>query len=113
MEMSDSEPINKRSIILWSIGLSILIVALTAVTFILIFPGNPGFTLDEFPKQGNHCLTDLESYVEIQNPKADRGWIHYGNATDIMNHLDTYCNSEFDIDVSKDKSYDFGKFLEI
>ncbi len=92
--MSNEEKTPVRSIILWSIGLSILIISLTAVTFILMFPGNQDFTIDEFSLTGNDCLTDMATYIEIKNRDDDRGWIHYGNSTDIMNHLNIYCNPE-------------------
>jgi hypothetical protein len=91
--------------ILWSIGLSILIIAGIIVTFYLMFYTEvqvdirsadefnreiPGLNLD-FPTTGNHCNSDYFTYAEIQNPNVDAGWIHYGNQTDIENFMMKYC----------------------
>lgn len=115
--MSNEEKPQIRSIIFWSIGLSILVVALTAITFLMLFPTElpyatiksesdfdriiPGLNA-EFPTTGNHCTSDYKSYAEIQNPEADAGWIHYGNETDISEFMQKYCGmSPEDIEFMK------------
>jgi hypothetical protein len=114
--VSSDESSTKRQIILWSIGLSILIIALTTITFILMFPAElevtakseedfnkdiPGLNTP-FPTTGNHCSSDYRTYAEIQNPDANNGtgagWIHYadpiGNQTDIEAFLMKYCGMD-------------------
>lgn len=123
------ENYNIRQIIFWAIGLSILVVALIAFTFFMMYPSDGviqktpgGFRIYDWPITGNDCLTDLSTYVEIKNRDLDQGWIHYadppGNSTDIMNHLDTYCSAD-GYDIQKEKmedlrnQFDFLDMLEI
>jgi|APSaa5957512535_1039671.scaffolds.fasta_scaffold00325_26 hypothetical protein len=111
--MSDPEPTTTNKIF-YMIGLAILIVAVLAVTFYFMFPAEnvvlENTTMTDksgingtfaglnvpFPTIDNGCLTDFDSYLEIYHPETGSGWITYGNYTELMDLMETYCGTSND-----------------